>query len=71
MAAARRQQFRNFLHGPRVLAGSAGFGNGGQRLFVVPDLDVAIVITAGAYDDPAIAGTVRQLFEQIIAAVQD
>src|SRR5262249_5599421 len=55
----------------RELSWSAGFGNGGQRLFVVPDLDVAIVITAGAYNDPAIAGTVRRLFEQIIAAVQD
>jgi CubicO group peptidase (beta-lactamase class C family) len=55
----------------RKLAWSAAFGNGGQRLFVVPDLDVALVITAGAYDDPAIAGTVNQLFGQIIAAVQD
>jgi len=32
---------------------------------------VAVVITAGDYNDPAIVGTVNQLFEQIIAAVRD
>ncbi len=55
----------------RELNWSGGFGNGRQRLFVVPDLDVAVVITAGDYNDPAIVGTVNQLFEQIIAAVRD
>jgi CubicO group peptidase (beta-lactamase class C family) len=55
----------------REVAWSAGFGNGGQRLFLVPDLDMAIVITAGVYNDPAIVGAANQLFQQIIAAVQD
>jgi hypothetical protein len=40
-------------------------------LFLVPDLDMAIVITAGVYNDPAIVGAANQLFQQIIAAVQD
>lgn len=56
----------------RKLAWSAAFGNGGggQRLFVVPDLDVAVVTTAGAYNDPNIAGAVDHLFKQIVAALQ-
>ena len=54
----------------KKLAWSAGFGNGGQRLFVVPELDLTVVITAGAYNDPQIQRAVTEIFRQILAAVR-
>ena len=38
----------------------------GQRLFVVPELSLAVVITAGAYNDPSIGHYVNRLFEDIV-----
>ena len=36
--------------GGETIEWTAGFGLGGQRLFVIPDYDAAVVITAGLYD---------------------
>jgi CubicO group peptidase (beta-lactamase class C family) len=30
-------------------------GRGGQHIFVVPELDLVVVLTAGPYDNPALA----------------
>ncbi len=42
---------RSLLRG-RDLTWTAGFGNGGQRLFVVPELDLVVAINATHYGSP-------------------
>ncbi|HEX5995948.1 MAG TPA: serine hydrolase [Jiangellales bacterium] len=44
----------------------AGMGNGGQRLIVLPDLDLTVAITAGNYDNPDQWRTPVALLEHVI-----
>ena len=59
------------LHDGRKLAWTAGVGYGGQRLFIVAELDLIVVCAAGAYggDNHGIVRKEFALFRQIVAAV--
>ena len=54
----------------KPIAWGAAIGNGGQRLYLLPELDMAVVITAGEYNSPDIGQNPGRLMARIATAVQ-
>lgn len=55
----------------RELSWAAALGNGGQRIFVVPALDLTVLITAGDYGSPQILHAENDLLLAVLSAISD
>ncbi len=49
----------------------AAFGNGGQRLIIVPRLQLVVVITAGNYNEPGNWKLPFAVMRKVLAALRD
>ncbi len=48
----------------------AAFGNGGQRIFLVPDLDLVVVVTAGQYNQPTSWQAPLRVLQRVVELVK-
>lgn len=54
----------------REISWSAGVGLGGQRLFVVPSLDLVVAVTAGMYRSPMQSWVPLEILNRVLKAAQ-
>jgi CubicO group peptidase (beta-lactamase class C family) len=48
----------------------AAFGNGGQRIFLVPDLDLVVVVTAGQYNQATSWQAPLRVLQRVVGGVK-
>jgi CubicO group peptidase (beta-lactamase class C family) len=53
----------------QALPTTAGLGNGGQRLFLVPAMELVVVFTAGQYNSATLGPAQSRLFRRIVATL--
>jgi CubicO group peptidase (beta-lactamase class C family) len=54
--------------GDHAISWIAGMGFGGQRIYIVPAYDLAVVITAGLYDIEGQDRVVKNIFDRYVLA---
>src|SRR5215831_3406703 len=59
------------LFNQRELVWSSAIGNGGERMFIVPELDLVVVVNAGLYDSPLQGSLPTEIFNgYVVPAIE-
>jgi hypothetical protein len=59
------------LFDQREVIWASAIGNGGERMFIVPELDLVVVMNAGLYDSPLQGSLPVEIFNgYVVRAIQ-